>query len=413
MSIESSPKQQSAKPVSSVEQRNGKKSGVNDASGKLEAGGFSALMSLMSESTSLGDATVVDIFPEGAQGANETGKLLSSSDQAQMPALNEGTSAAPLGLAATLVTTGVVGDASLTQLGLAVATASAPIDLPSIFHGHGADAFRVGGKSGTKQLQLSAGVSASSTASASASGTTITEQASAFDVAALLSQARASSGPSTGITQVELRESKTLQSALHQGTVPDGLRFDSTLVGGAETWLRPQERVSAKMLSTQSGFEGLAGSTLTDQLGISSTYEVAAASAIVPDTQVAETVSYWVTHGVQSAELTLDGLGTEPVQVRISVEGDQAQIDFRSNQADVRQVLEDASSQLKAMLLSEGLQLSGMSVGTSGTGGGRSQEDSRHPKAAARQKQLSVTPLVDTSTRVANLFVGRSLDLYV
>ncbi|APW48185.1 hypothetical protein RA876_03770 [Rhodoferax antarcticus] len=139
---------------------------------------------------------------------------------------------------------------------------------------------------------------------------------------------------------------------------------------------------------------------------------MAAASAVVAEGAVAETVSYWATNGVQSAELTLDGLGDEPVEVRISVDGDEAQIDFRSNMPEVRQVLESASAQLKAMLSSEGLQLTGMSVGTSGRGG--AQDNGRQPRPGARQTTLvSVEPARASSTRVANAAVGQALDLYV
>ncbi|OIQ67149.1 flagellar hook-length control protein [mine drainage metagenome] len=174
---------------------------------------------------------------------------------------------------------------------------------------------------------------------------------------------------------------------------------------------RPQEHKST-LAQAGTGFEGMLGSALSDKLGISATYEVAAASAVVPDSQVAETVTHWVTHGVQNAELTLDGLGSEPVQVRISLHGDQAQIDFRSNQADVRLALEGAGAQLKSMLSSEGLQLAGMSVGTSGKGS--QQHEQRQPQTGIRQTTvLSVDALAGTTPRVGNRSVGQALDLYV
>jgi len=154
------------------------------------------------------------------------------------------------------------------------------------------------------------------------------------------------------------------------------------------------------------------GGTVADRLGISPTYEVAAASAVVPDTQVAETVSYWAANGVQNAELTLDGFGNDPVEVRISVDGDQAQVDFRSNQPDVRQALEGASAQLRTMLSGEGLQLTGMSVGTSSRG--NTQSDGRQPKPAPRQAAVvSMEPVRASAARTSNPAVGRALDLYV
>jgi len=178
----------------------------------------------------------------------------------------------------------------------------------------------------------------------------------------------------------------------------------------------PAERRESKSATGQlrTGLEGTMGGAVADRLGISPTYEVAAASAVVPDTQVAETVSYWAAQGVQNAELTLDGFGNEPVEVRISVNGDQAQVDFRSNQLDVRQALEGASAQLKTMLSGEGLQLTGMSVGTSGQG--NTQSDARQPKSFTTTRQtaaVSMEPVRASVTRPGNPAVGRALDLYV
>ncbi len=234
------------------------------------------------------------------------------------------------------------------------------------------------------------------------------------DVATLLNHRRVSQSHAAVQAQVELRQA-SLQPAGHQAAVAalDASRAAPILMsadvlpGSAD---RREGRPATGQLRT--GLEGALGSNVADRLGINPTYEVAAASAVVADTQVAETVSYWATQGVQSAELTLEGLGDEPVEVRISVEGDQAQIDFRSNQPEVRQVLESASAQLKAMLSGEGLQLTGMSVGTSGQSG--AQDNGRQPKPAARHTTLvSLEPARASGTRVANAAVGQALDLYV
>jgi flagellar hook-length control protein FliK len=99
--------------------------------------------------------------------------------------------------------------------------------------------------------------------------------------------------------------------------------------------------------------------------------------------------------------------------VRISVAGDQTQVDFRTNQPEVRQALENASVQLKEMLSGEGLQLTGMSIGTSGRG--QTPSDGGHqPRPSTRQiARVSLEPVVATTARVANRSVGQSLDLYV
>jgi flagellar hook-length control protein FliK len=127
---------------------------------------------------------------------------------------------------------------------------------------------------------------------------------------------------------------------------------------------------------------------------------------------VAETVSYWASQGVQNASLQLDGFGDEPVEVRISVNGDMAQVDFRTNQPEVRQVIEGAASLLKDMLSSQGMQLAGMSIGTSGRGG--SQDKGPKAPSDARQLTLAKPEVVEAArVRPANPSVGQSLDLFV
>jgi flagellar hook-length control protein FliK len=124
-------------------------------------------------------------------------------------------------------------------------------------------------------------------------------------------------------------------------------------------------------------------------------------------------VSYWVSQGVQTAELTLDGFGDTPVEVTILLNGDQAQIDFRTDQLGVRQVLESAAAQLKDMLSNQGLELAGVSVGTSGKGSDANSGEGRE-RAGVQQVTLLKTESVGTPTvRAANPAVGRSLDLFV
>jgi len=233
------------------------------------------------------------------------------------------------------------------------------------------------------------------------------------DVATLLDHRRASQSHAAAQTQFELRDAR-FQPASAQALVAQDASRAAPVLLAADVMPGLTDRREGRpgAWPTRTGLEGALGSTVADRLGINASYEVAAASAVVPEGQVAETVSYWASHGVQSAELTLDGLGDEPVEVRISVEGDQAQIDFRSNQPDVRQALESASAQLKALLSGEGLQLTGMSVGTSGRGS--AQGEGGQPKPSSRQTKLvSVEPPRSSTARPANPAVGQALDLYV
>ena len=219
--------------------------------------------------------------------------------------------------------------------------------------------------------------------------------------------------PSLTTMLSELRDAKSHSATLDLAATSD--LGNAMLASGAGDALVPtQNRFGAKPLARPgaAGAEGWFGSASAVNARADAPYEIEAAAATVPDTAVAETVSYWATHGVQSAKLTLEGFGSEPVEVSISLTGDQAQIDFRTNQADVRWVLEAATAQLRDLLSGEGLQLSGVSVGASG---------SRDAAADAQQPRQSAKPTMTASdqsaaplaSRSLNPSVGHTLDLFV
>jgi hypothetical protein len=161
-----------------------------------------------------------------------------------------------------------------------------------------------------------------------------------------------------------------------------------------------------------SGGEGVYGQPLTSANPADSLFQVVPTSSAAASTVVAETVSYWASQGVHSASLQLEGFGDEPVEVRISVNGDMAQVDFRTNQPEVRQAIEGAASQLKELLTSQGMQLTGMSIGTSGRGGSQEKDTKRTPdgrKVAMLKSEAVEKPRL----RGANPSVGQALDLFV
>ena len=191
--------------------------------------------------------------------------------------------------------------------------------------------------------------------------------------------------------------------------------FVTALAGAAGEVTRSQGRFGAKAglgQSGSSGFENAFGQTMAATHRSDAVFELPPASAVVADTAVAETVSYWASQGVQTAEMELEGFGDSPVEVSIVLNGDQAQIDFRTDQAGVRQVLEAATAQLKELLSNQGLQLAGVSVGTSAKGSEQGGE--RRARQGAQQTTLVKTEAVGSaSTRMANPAMGRSLDLFV
>lgn len=131
------------------------------------------------------------------------------------------------------------------------------------------------------------------------------------------------------------------------------------------------------------------------------------------DKQLAQTISYWLGQGVQNAELKLDGFGAEPMAVRISVAHGEAHIGFRSDQPEVRQLIEGAVLQLRDLLGQEGLTLAGVSIGSSDKHPPGAQE--QRARFGARKKDINPLGLATLASAapLTRLPAGRVLDLYV
>ena len=242
---------------------------------------------------------------------------------------------------------------------------------------------------------------------------TMADVAQTSTVSALLAQKNAVHTQVSSAAQQDVKEAKAF--AASQSIVPAADASATLLAGAVGDFVRPQSRFGTRPgfgQSGSSGFDGAFGQAMAATHRSDAVFEVPPASAAVADTAVAETVSYWASQGVQTAELTLDGFGDSPVEVSILLNGDQAQIDFRTDQEGVREVLEAATAQLKELLSSQGLALAGVSVGTSGKGGGTGGERRSRPDA----KEITLVKadaLGSVATRIANPAVGRSLDLFV
>lgn len=139
---------------------------------------------------------------------------------------------------------------------------------------------------------------------------------------------------------------------------------------------------------------------------------VAAQSAAPLEAYVAEQVSYWIAQDVQSAELTLDGMGASPVEVSISMQGNEAQVAFRTDELHARAAIENASEQLKASLQRQGVMLTGMSVGTSH--GGDASGQGRRQRQEGRQAVVTgLAPAPSEAALRQPMAQGRAVDLFV
>lgn len=146
----------------------------------------------------------------------------------------------------------------------------------------------------------------------------------------------------------------------------------------------------------------------------------AGAAEVVPSTDayVAEQVSYWISNGVQNAELKLDDLGNNPVEVSIRMHGNEAHVTFRTDELQTRTALENASLHLKDLLQSEGVILSGVSVGTTGSGGPGNQQQQSQQRPRPFTTAL-VSPGhpgrdgLDSLDSIARRVTKNTLDLFV
>lgn len=133
---------------------------------------------------------------------------------------------------------------------------------------------------------------------------------------------------------------------------------------------------------------------------------------------LAEKLSFWMGRGVQTAELQLEAFDGATVDVRIALQGQDAQVEFRSDMPEARRWLQDAMPQLKDLLQGEGLRLSGGFVGTPDQGreGGQPRPGG---SAGARIATVRVegpqatTPRSIDASGMAGRGMGRSVDLFV
>jgi flagellar hook-length control protein FliK len=222
----------------------------------------------------------------------------------------------------------------------------------------------------------------------------------------------AATGSASATQASEQKDSKLLQALEQARTMQSAKGAEPVLAPLLAKTEKPvSEKLAEGFKSSEAGF----GST---SLGVSAPEYSATATpvpTVSPEMQVAEQVTYWVSHNVQNAEMQLDGLGKDPVQVSISMQGNEAQISFRSDEAATRGVLENAANHLKDLLQREGVVLSGVSVGTSGSGDAGGNE--RRARQAARQGliaplQVATVPVTQGGRRVGTA-AGRAVDLFV
>lgn len=183
-----------------------------------------------------------------------------------------------------------------------------------------------------------------------------------------------------------------------------------------ESGIRPLERQAEKFAVKQTGGgEGTWGhQALFAGLHVETAAAASDAAMPSPELMVAEQVKYWISNNVQNAEITLDDLGQSPVEVSISLHGLEARVEFRTDQTEVRQILEGAASHLKELLRNEGMVLSGVFVGSSGPDGRQgSQERKPRPQNVQQASVVVPDPVAVSGGLRPGQMSGRAVDLFV
>ncbi|KAA8984237.1 MULTISPECIES: flagellar hook-length control protein FliK [Gammaproteobacteria] len=85
--------------------------------------------------------------------------------------------------------------------------------------------------------------------------------------------------------------------------------------------------------------------------------------------QVAGKIAWLAGRSIQSADIQLNPPDMGPIEVRVSVQNDQAQVTVNAQNAQVREMLELNSSRLREMLEQEGLNLADFDVSGEAAGG--------------------------------------------
>lgn len=127
---------------------------------------------------------------------------------------------------------------------------------------------------------------------------------------------------------------------------------------------------------------------------------------------VAEQVAYWVHQNLQNARLTVKHDG-QPVEVSVSLTGNEAHVAFGSDEVQTRELLDGSVAQLRDMLRQEGLVLSGVTVGESGRRQGDEGSGSENPKNAPKQAKIVVPVVEAQAAGLARVQGDRTVDIFV
>jgi flagellar hook-length control protein FliK len=133
-----------------------------------------------------------------------------------------------------------------------------------------------------------------------------------------------------------------------------------------------------------------------------------------------QAISHWGTQNLRHASLRVGQEGQDAIDIQLSVKGQEVQVDFRTDDANARQTLENsADGTLADLLQRSGIQLAGVSVGAHTASGGEQRHAGPGESGGARPTRsgdrISGEAAAPVAPRPAPLRAdgSRPLDLFV
>ena len=166
----------------------------------------------------------------------------------------------------------------------------------------------------------------------------------------------------SGLDAVEVRQ-------MQHGRATDSAPFLTDLLLLAGRAGRDEERPNKGDSSAASGLFALStalGAASADSATSGSTAKAAGLHAAAVE-RIIDQVSWWLAQKSGSADFSIDMPDGQALSVSVQVRGNEAQVVFRSDQPELRQLIGQAMPQLKESFGQEGLLLANASVGAHGS----------------------------------------------
>lgn len=203
-------------------------------------------------------------------------------------------------------------------------------------------------------------------------------------------------------------------SAMVQGSAPTALAVGGSEVAAVNTTFAHAQGTRHQEGGAHSDQPGQAwgGASGVDGASPPATETSAEGALASFEATMADEVEMWVHQNLQKADVTVTHEGV-PVDVSVDLQGNQAHVSFVSDHAQTRDLLDAGMDQLRALLQQHGLELAGMSVGSSpqrqGSGGDSPEQGRAGTGQGADGMAKESVAAVRTGIRV---LTDRAVDLY-